>query len=363
MTHPRVAPSRPVAPSTQPATLAVQMPGESDAAFMQRASASNKQFVDALYLPGYGALSDATQLLDIAKRVPLIPPHGQLSDAQGADTDQGYTDTSFRNLAFTQDAKLVVYAGMKRAGGGHLGSFAIELSLTAKANFAPIYFLPWRSKSMYQMTIPRRGTVAGVPDPDVFFTAAINGCSVFFSGNADAPTIFHAGIDSMQHGALPTNNSGKFWRDLLREREAGLRGQAKGLKTFGEVKASQYVNERSQDKSNAALVDKETADSRTYAAWLRGEYAGQLRITSVMPWGCVFGVRDAAGDWTFYLQENAAVTYRHLRRKTGLDKLLSKTPTRAEATSYTVNRPIKVSQVYPGRGHVQLSGHTDLDLV
>src|SRR5262249_48847271 len=100
----------------------------------------------------------------------------------------------------------------------------------------PLYFLPWPSDAIVQMALPLRGTAgAGVPDPDVFFTAPINGCSIFFTVNSAAPTVYHAGTQDESLGM----NSGKFWRNLFRELNVQS-AKVQGKNTFGEVKMSQY---------------------------------------------------------------------------------------------------------------------------
>ena len=71
-----------------------------------------------------------------------------------------------------------------------------QASNTVKANWVPAYFLPWKPQAVVWMTIPRRGQGAnGQPDPDIFFTAAINGCSVLFQGSMKSPIVYHCGGD------------------------------------------------------------------------------------------------------------------------------------------------------------------------
>ena len=51
------------------------------------------------------------------------------------------------------------------------------------AHMHPVYFLPWDSDgAIVRLTIPPKGQHK--PDPDIFFTAAINGCSVCCAGVA-----------------------------------------------------------------------------------------------------------------------------------------------------------------------------------
>ena len=85
-------------------------------------------------------------------------------------------------------------------------------SLKDMSNFAgyrPIWFLPWADLNIIRLTIPVKGT--SNPDPDIFFTAAINGCSVFVQGSARHPTVYHAG--GVTNYAI--NDAVRFWREAV----------------------------------------------------------------------------------------------------------------------------------------------------
>lgn len=130
--------------------------------------------------------------------------------------------------------------------------------------------------------------------PNRFFTAAINGCSVFVTGAANAPTVHHAGGDTSTNGLAA---QAAFWRNLM----VGL-----GHVGVAEVNKEDYI------KNSTVLLDgggHTTQAARDYKAWLEADYAGELEIEDVRPWGAVIGLRDGAGNWSFYLQENASVSY------------------------------------------------------
>ena len=62
----------------------------------------------------------------------------------------------------------------------------------------PAYFLPWDDRgAVVRMTIPnKRTSLSEKQHPKLFFTACLSGCSVFFSGDQENPTIYHAGTGS-----------------------------------------------------------------------------------------------------------------------------------------------------------------------
>ena len=84
----------------------------------------------------------------------------------------------------------------------------LEVQNTPDPNKVPIYYLPWCPGKVLDLTIPAKNAL--VASPDIFFTAAINGCSVFIQGTPANPTIYHAGGNPVQAG----RDTAKVWRQL-----------------------------------------------------------------------------------------------------------------------------------------------------
>jgi hypothetical protein len=194
-----------------------------------------------------------------------------------------------------------------------------------------IYFLPWKSGRVIRMTIP------AAQGPSVFFTAAINGCSVFVTGNAQTPTVYHCGLEDELGSAFDddsdpnlyvpasTGDSARFWRNLVKKLD-GLTD----TDILGEVNRNHYV------KRTVAPLAPSTLDASPitergvlYETTITGQ-AG-IELKRLMVWGCVFGLRAPNGDWRFYLQENATSYY--------LD--------RANGDHFGTSRPIRVSRIFP----------------
>ncbi|MCZ2156356.1 MAG: hypothetical protein LC114_21045 [Bryobacterales bacterium] len=223
------------------------------------------------------------------------------------------------------------------------------------AGHLPVWFLPWESHHLIDMTIPmKQNDDDDDPnDPKLFFTAAINGCSVFVRGDPRSPTVSHAGISqvSTPYGGDPST----FWRHLL---EANLAANdIHGGKTW-EVNNTDYINQ------TGVSGGARTANSDAYLRWLKTLPSGPITVIHVVPWGCVFGVRYGR-LWTFYLQENATVfTYRLVSRYenvTVTDKQKVIGPFQRNVTNEvsikrtvklesTVNRPIVLRDFFPGAG-------------
>lgn len=232
----------------------------------------------------------------------------------------------------------------------------LQVSNAPKANWIPMYYLPWAPGKILHMTIPVRSNAANAgPQPDVFFTAAINGCSVFIQGTAKNPTIFHAGGNPVEKGRDTT----KVWRQLVNL----IKDPAKG-KLQAEVNKEHHVTQWHMDQN----MPRSTQKALDYEDYLKTNYnTGTVTIRTVSPWGCIFGIRDAQDDWNFYLQENATITVETItgtnttteHRRFKKDKV---TTTDVVATQ-TYGRPMSVREFWPdGGGSVKITAPLPLPL-
>jgi hypothetical protein len=199
-----------------------------------------------------------------------------------------------------------------------------------RADYVPVYFLPWEAQGgVIRITIPP--PAAG--DPDIFFTAAINGCSVFFQGTAQNPTIYHAGF--MGTTRTDPNASAKFWRDTVRANAKN------NTPLLGEVNKTHYIATpglTTPPPYPGAAAGNTTLNAKAYSDWLNNKYSKSLTIRDVMPWGCVMGIRTGA-NWKFYLQENATVVW----RKVSKDGTVS---------DRYFGRPMAIREIFPNGGAV-----------
>ena len=213
------------------------------------------------------------------------------------------------------------------------------------------YFLPWTDEAIISLAIPpMTAHNQGVP---VFFTAGINGCSIFIKGTQRSPIVFHAGGAT---GFNDPDEGAKFWRDLMQShaRTSGA--------NVAEVNKTDYTVDKISEKRAAPLpsgfrpttVTKYgTAHSRKFETWLKKEIAGNYVVEDVSPTGCVMGLRDNFGDWTFYLQENVTIEYYQFNKvKTGL---FGSKKVKIDATKNSVMRPMHFTQFFPGQAHVKFT--------
>lgn len=199
-------------------------------------------------------------------------------------------------------------------------------SFNAQSGYMPVYFLPWDvSGAIVRLTIPARGTLN--PDPDIFFTAAINGCSVFIQGAPTSPTVYHAGGDT---GQSDHNQAARFWRDALnRHIQATASARARGH-VVAEVNKTDYI------KTPGTAGNMTTPRAAQLEALLKQNLdKGSFSVYMVNPWGCVMGIRTG-NSWSFYLQENGTVIC-NIVSKTGV-------------VAHKFSRPMAIRQIYPGTG-------------
>jgi hypothetical protein len=219
--------------------------------------------------------------------------------------------------------------------------YATDLKTTAsRTGYVPVWFLPWESGFMWKekiepfATVPTINfgdpTIDNVPNPDLFFTAAINGCSVFVNGPADAPKIYHGGIETSElqtiineignaNWAAFGGNAEGLWRNLFLGLTAPTVGSAMAInhgsgKNPHEVNKTQYIKDPTQTSTIVTSM-KTTPLARALEAHLTTNKSDTVRATGIFPWGCVFGLRNTTNNWEFYLQTNAQVTYYVIRPK------------------------------------------------
>ena len=224
----------------------------------------------------------------------------------------------------------------------------------------PVYFLPWDARgAAVEMTIPSRNP--DLPErthPRFFFTAVLSGCSVFFRGNRQYPTIYHCGTSGKTGGGAPTEGESNAFFDRLLKTARFL---GVGARPSGRAKMVRSTDYRVTKASGASPELEQLTDE--VLEKLRRHYAGRVLVESATSWGMVFGVR-AERDWTFYLQRNCTIVHkmwedverevqirkkiwRGLRTKTITRKYITRGLSGPKAKAV----PVSLTQVFPGGGH------------
>jgi len=253
----------------------------------------------------------ASKPLELFRRYAVVPPSklgGQTVKNEALLwTDTGGVVTGGARGARAQvqwqsipSSQRIVRVNFKPSAGNEKGALTFELSTGGDG--VPIYFLPWDSLRVVSLAIPDTGGAFYDPDdpdhPGLFFTAAINGCSVFVKGPPSRPQVFHGGID----GTFSTDTDAvDFWQQRLKEILAKQGPGGGHPSALREVNKTDYIKDpRHRDPTT-------TATATAYEQWLQSNQSKDFRLQMACPWGCVFGIRYGR-SWTFYLQENATVT-------------------------------------------------------
>ena len=223
---------------------------------------------------------------------------------------------------------------------------AVSAVATDKAERFPCWFLPWNPEGgMTHMTIPRttwphtrtatnRPATAPpadptwgdfVDNPPYFFTTALSGCSVFVTGSADNPTIYHAGKGSSAYdyasGSAQKIDLRTHWKDCFQDADPTAFAQ----RAYSEIDKDHYSGR--------------TRRLEAYEATLAG-----YNIQNMLSVGTVFGVRTGL-YWDFYLQEIARITYKRA----------------SDNQVRTLHRPIALIKIFPGAvGSIVLQDHTQV---
>lgn len=300
---------------------------------------------------GVLAGTDAASKFTYLEQIPVSPPDGAVGNliSQGRgflkDTSPRRNAIEFTKVKLDNAGERICYLTLKRASIAKEGALTFDCAtadstpVLARANAAPVWWLPWESRHMVKIKIAAQATAvqdsAGValPNPDLFFTAAVSGCSVFVRGGNVTPSIYHGGINGklvdgggklLVRGVFNKKQFKKlggstpaFWRQVLSGMDYDpARGDTALLKpTAGANKFNRANDPVSEVNTTHYTSDKgtnTTRNSRAFESFLKKQAKARGRqIDVVAPWGAVFGLRNGA-NWSFYLQQNVLVVYTKL---------------------------------------------------
>lgn len=297
--------------------------------------------------------------LKLLKNAPLefmkkywVSPSNGFSSAKLPDQSnpryQQPTDFNFMGGLNTTDSLLTIstlankiaWTNLMKIDGSHYALHCYapgQISLAQQADLLPIWYLPWRADHITKMRILAPDQLPdGSLNPDIFFTSALTGCSIFVKGPANSPTVYHAGFDSNRDYTLnPKVNadSVQHWRILFNRYSPNTPG-------FGEANKTQYL---------AAMQN--SPDMQVYMNMLKTMHGGRLRFESMTGEGSVFGFRNkTTGNWSFYLQESVTIVCHEYRIR---KKFFGGTEEIA-GVRHTFTRPMCVTEFWPdGTGTVR----------
>lgn len=218
-------------------------------------------------------------------------------------------------------ANRILWFRMERARSNEqAGASELMLAEEQTKDFAPTYWLPWAENQIYRITLRPSGKSKKDIDPDYFFTAPVNGCSVFVEGPPEQPTVYHA--NAQTHGGEFNQETAKAFKKLQRQKADYMRErylafssahekQGKGVTTAGpdnprEVNTTHYFNRGFHEAFTDDL--KEVVEKLVEKTKGIKVVIDQDRVKVEDVAGTVFGVRKD-GEWKFYFQKRVMVTF------------------------------------------------------
>ena len=204
---------------------------------------------------------------------------------------------------------------------GDRSNVEVQLQRDYEEGLVPAYWLPWEENKIIRTALrpskKAKGTLKDV-DPDFFFTAPLNGCSIFVEGTLQQPTVYHANARA---------HAGSFTTDLTKQQFKKLQQDKieEMQRKYAAMVQAHPKESRDGSKSlytkQAAMTDylsrghsplfpsdlEEVVRAATGGKVSKIEIAGKKIVVSNAE-GTVFGVRRK-GDWAFYYQKRVRYEY------------------------------------------------------
>jgi|GEM_PF-1422782 len=259
----------------------------------------------------------------------------------------------------------VAYADIElgQAGAGYLGTHVVRISNQHAAGLFPIFWLPYRQNHTRKMTLKDKRDPAAARraggEPRVFFTSALNGCTVFIEGSLEHPTVTHANAGTFRVTQGPIDDTkthdDRIGRTLELERRIKLLPQPKNvtdpvkaagqtMSPSGILHGHSYLPNYFRD--NQARQNTIDATYVTGALVLLGIAPAAVQSTTVDHTALVFGFKSRTTEqWEFWVQQRARVAVR----------------TAAGTQSTYVGR--KVKPFWPGNKYVHVRGNTPYNAI
>lgn len=261
----------------------------------------------------------------------VLPPSGGIKLAAIAGPNAEFKDVvalDYSKLKIGAASDSIAFIKLRPNEKNEVGAMTFVMkspqdlpSVASRVGWTAVWWLPWQNSHIVKIKIRSAVTepniiIGGgadpVPNPPIFFTAAINGCSVFAVGDTQAPSMYHGGSDGpmAKRGEHDANElTEAAWRRLL-----GRVGTVKNVKGIGKT---DYVTELNPHPANdddrlrvGGLKTTTAANNLEQDLLARG---GLTNVT-VMPFGMVFGLRDDhTNNWTMTLTKNAFVSCKRMK--------------------------------------------------
>lgn len=228
----------------------------------------------------------------------------------------------------------VVFADLNpgSASAGYRGATVVNFSLNPSAGRIPVFWLPYKQNETVKLTLVDKRSEGVIRKTGgqtrLFLTSAVNGCSVFIEGNAQAPTVFHINSGSFRatRGAITPDNTRKDrlartaeqvakWRATLAPQRQTVQNKSPGpsSQTAAVVHGDDYLPNYFQTSPEYQTVLNDAYKQRALnqlgltPQQVIFPSAQSANADDVRHSGLVFGFKRYTGEWEFWIQERARV--------------------------------------------------------
>lgn len=217
-----------------------------------------------------------------------------------------------------------------QAAAGYQGAKVIRIADDYAPGLFPMFWLPYKQNDTRKMTLKDRRDERVARreggDPRVFFTSALNGCSVFIEGSREHPTVTHANAGTFRVTEGPIDDlkthDDRIARTLEIERRIARLPRPSSLTTPGKVPGQTLApaailhghnylpnyfrdsqnNQNKQDLMEAVYVQQAMA--------VLGVAPANIVRTRVDHTALVFGAKSRqTNQWEFWVQQRARVFF------------------------------------------------------
>jgi hypothetical protein len=205
---------------------------------------------------------------------------------------------------------------------GDVGLFVMRIQYNRPGPSAvPAYYLPWKPDEMMRMKLkpsPHHAKQEGglTLDPDLFVTAALQGCTVVVTGEPAQPVVYHLNAKSVRGPGGETLGGDDAEFDIAAQAKVThMRGKfATGQTSFpkeGPKVGGVHQPLVAPTTRGVNVTDYMKGVKPGLNTVLRDFYRRRFGATyvNVAQFGTVFGIRNG-GAWKFYRQTRTRVIYR-----------------------------------------------------
>lgn len=192
------------------------------------------------------------------------------------------------------------------------GTARVRFAYDKAEGYLPTFYLPWFQNHLYSISLEPLEDL----EVDYFFTAPVDGCSVYVEGETTAPTVYHANAVDFPQSIYNAKTQYEFQKFLSKRTEfmdEGMKSMSSKVSKVSKKTppARSVTIEEYQSRSERSDLFPEFGESeRRQVRQMLGQRGkvliGSDSVTVTKRLGTIFGKRTE-GEWRFFLQSRVYV--------------------------------------------------------